>query len=162
MAQVKFEGPETRKTRIVRGGGGRVSTKDSAVLVITLPGGASAIQMPALAAAGEGQPFVIYADGPSTVNITSPDAGNVFDGNAALLSLSGALRESVILQKVSGVNTPATWRSELHSNSSALFTNVTRPLPTTVPVGQQIYNTDDNAPNYSRGPAWTDALGVDT
>lgn len=35
-----------------------------------------------------------------------------------------------------------------------------RPDPDSVPVGTIIYNTDDNAPNYSDGTNWRDATGT--
>jgi hypothetical protein len=40
-----------------------------------------------------------------------------------------------------------------------IYTDVTRPAATTFPVGAMIYNTSDNAPNYSDGTAWRDAAG---
>ena len=44
----------------------------------------------------------------------------------------------------------------------AVFTNSTRPAPTSVPAGTQIWNSDDNAPNYSDGTAWRAADGTVT
>lgn len=46
--------------------------------------------------------------------------------------------------------------------SLGVFDNTTRPDPTTVAVGTQIYNTDDNAPNYSDGTNWRDSDGAIT
>ena len=42
------------------------------------------------------------------------------------------------------------------------FTNVTRPLATAYPVGGMIFNTDDEAPNFSDGTNWRDAMGTIT
>lgn len=36
----------------------------------------------------------------------------------------------------------------------AVYTNASRPAATAVAVGTHIYNTDDNAANYSDGAAW--------
>lgn len=43
-----------------------------------------------------------------------------------------------------------------------VFSNATRPDPSAVPVGHEIWNSDDNAPNYSDGTAWRDAAGLIT
>jgi len=40
------------------------------------------------------------------------------------------------------------------------YSNVTRPDADTYPVGASVWNTDDNAYNYSDGVAWRDAMGV--
>jgi hypothetical protein len=42
------------------------------------------------------------------------------------------------------------------------FSNVTRPSPSTYPVGGMIWNTDDEAPNFSDGTNWRDAMGTIT
>lgn len=39
------------------------------------------------------------------------------------------------------------------------YTTEDRPDASTVTVGFQIYNLDDNAPNYSDGTDWRDAEG---
>lgn len=39
------------------------------------------------------------------------------------------------------------------------YSNTTRPSAASVPVGSEIFNTDDNAPNYSDGADWRDADG---
>lgn len=39
------------------------------------------------------------------------------------------------------------------------YSNALRPLATAYPAGTMIWNTDDNAPNYSDGTAWRDAVG---
>ena len=43
-----------------------------------------------------------------------------------------------------------------------LFTNASRPAADTCNVGDCIYNTDNNAPNYSDGTHWRDAIGTIT
>lgn len=40
-----------------------------------------------------------------------------------------------------------------------IFNNMTRPNPALVPPGTAIFNSDDNAPNYSDGTTWLDAMG---
>jgi hypothetical protein len=41
-----------------------------------------------------------------------------------------------------------------------VYSNITRPNASTVPKGTEIFNSDDNAPNYSDGVAhWYDASG---
>lgn len=40
-----------------------------------------------------------------------------------------------------------------------LYTNATRPAANTVPASSSIWNTDDNAMNWSDGVNWRDALG---
>ena len=42
----------------------------------------------------------------------------------------------------------------------AAFSNITRPAASRYPVGSPIWNTSDNALNYSDGAAWRDAMGV--
>ena len=42
------------------------------------------------------------------------------------------------------------------------FSNATRPSPASVAVGTMIFNTDDNAPNFSDGTNWRDAVGTIT
>jgi hypothetical protein len=42
------------------------------------------------------------------------------------------------------------------------YSNLTRPAATIFPVGSWIFNTDDNAPNYSDGTVWRDANGDET
>jgi hypothetical protein len=44
----------------------------------------------------------------------------------------------------------------------ASYTNITRPNANLVPTFSLIWNTDDNAYNYSDGTLWRDALGVPT
>ena len=39
------------------------------------------------------------------------------------------------------------------------FTNATRPVATSVPIGTMIFNTSDSAPNWSDGTDWRDAAG---
>lgn len=39
------------------------------------------------------------------------------------------------------------------------YDNTTRPLPSNVPAGTWIWNTEDNAPNWSDGTNWRDADG---
>ncbi len=53
-------------------------------------------------------------------------------------------------------------RCLLDAPSLPVFSNATRPLANTVPVGTEIYNTSDNAPNYSDGTDWRTAAGVIT
>ena len=43
--------------------------------------------------------------------------------------------------------------------SRQVYTDATRPAATTFLPGTGIYNTDDNAWNYSNGTAWYDAQG---
>lgn len=42
------------------------------------------------------------------------------------------------------------------------YSNTTRPAATSVAAGTMIFNTDDNAPNFSDGTNWRDADGVIT
>lgn len=42
------------------------------------------------------------------------------------------------------------------------YDNATRPSPTVVPLFTSIWNTDDDAPNYSDGTNWRDAAGIIT
>lgn len=42
------------------------------------------------------------------------------------------------------------------------FANLTRPLPADWPIFAAIWNTDDNALNWSDGVAWRDAAGIVT
>lgn len=44
----------------------------------------------------------------------------------------------------------------------AVYTNSNRPDPSKIPHGSMIYNTDDNAPNFSDGTNWRDAAGTIT
>lgn len=39
------------------------------------------------------------------------------------------------------------------------YTNTSRPEANRVSVGTMIFNTDDNAPNWSNGTSWVDASG---
>ena len=41
----------------------------------------------------------------------------------------------------------------------ASFNDATRPLASGYPVGSSIWNTSDNAPNFSDGSIWRDAMG---
>lgn len=50
----------------------------------------------------------------------------------------------------------------VHMNVPPNHTNANRPDPSSVPVGFHIYNTEDNAPNYSDGTNWRDAAGTIT
>ena len=50
----------------------------------------------------------------------------------------------------------------LDSARLEVFSNVTRPSPASRPAGTAIFNTDDNAPNYSDGLFWRDSTGVIT
>lgn len=43
-----------------------------------------------------------------------------------------------------------------------VFTNASRPAANTFTAGMQIWNTDDNAPNWSDGTAWRDGAGLVT
>ena len=43
--------------------------------------------------------------------------------------------------------------------SAPVYNNTTRPSAATMKAGSQIWNSDDNAPNYSDGSAWRDAVG---
>ena len=40
-----------------------------------------------------------------------------------------------------------------------VYTNATRPAASSVDEGGMIYNSDDNAPNFSDGTNWRDAAG---
>lgn len=42
------------------------------------------------------------------------------------------------------------------------YTNANRPAASSVAVGGAIWNTDDNAPNFSDGTNWRDAAGLVT
>jgi len=42
------------------------------------------------------------------------------------------------------------------------YTDANRPVATTVPAGAVVWNTDDNAPNYSDGTNWRTAAGATT
>jgi hypothetical protein len=44
----------------------------------------------------------------------------------------------------------------------SVYSNATRPAATTYSAGGQIFNTDDNAPNWSDGTNWRDAVGAIT
>ncbi len=44
----------------------------------------------------------------------------------------------------------------------AAFSQAARPDPSSVPVGTVIFNTDDNAPNWSDGTVWRNSAGVTT
>lgn len=44
----------------------------------------------------------------------------------------------------------------------AVYSNETRPLASSVPQGRMIFNTSDNAPNWSNGVNWVDANGNNT
>jgi hypothetical protein len=46
-----------------------------------------------------------------------------------------------------------------HANVLAAYTTGARPAANSVPAGTGIYNTDDNAPQYSNGTKWYDAVG---
>jgi hypothetical protein len=43
-----------------------------------------------------------------------------------------------------------------------IYTNITRPNANLYPVGCSIWNTDDNALNWSDGALWRDASGLPT
>lgn len=43
-----------------------------------------------------------------------------------------------------------------------IFTNVNRPLASTVDMGTMIFNSDDGAPNWSNGTVWIDSSGNET
>jgi hypothetical protein len=43
-----------------------------------------------------------------------------------------------------------------------VYSNATRPAANTFTAGMQIWNTDDNAPNFSDGTNWRDAAGLVT
>ena len=49
---------------------------------------------------------------------------------------------------------------KVSSTVSQIFDNTSRPDPATQLTGQQIFNTDDNAPNYSDGADWRDSDGT--
>jgi hypothetical protein len=55
-----------------------------------------------------------------------------------------------VTSSVYGVLTAATVGAST-SGGLLVFTNTTRPNATTVPAGTEIWNSDDNAPNYSNG-----------
>jgi hypothetical protein len=42
---------------------------------------------------------------------------------------------------------------------SATYTNASRPSAASLSAGTSIFNTDDNAPNWSDGTNWRDASG---
>lgn len=44
-------------------------------------------------------------------------------------------------------------------STMASYTNGTRPAASAVPIYSSIYNTSDNAPNYSDGTNWRDSAG---
>lgn len=50
----------------------------------------------------------------------------------------------------------------LLASPSLSFTNITRPLPADLPVLSTIWNSDDNAMNWTDGTNWRDAQGVIT
>lgn len=41
----------------------------------------------------------------------------------------------------------------------SVYSNATRPAANTFTAGMMIWNTDDNAPNFSDGTDWRDAAG---
>jgi hypothetical protein len=45
------------------------------------------------------------------------------------------------------------------ASPSLSFTNLTRPLPTALPPLTSIWNSDDNAMNWTDGANWRDAMG---
>lgn len=47
-------------------------------------------------------------------------------------------------------------------DSLVSYSNATRPLPSTIPIFSAIWNTNDNATNWSDGTNWRDATGVIT
>lgn len=50
----------------------------------------------------------------------------------------------------------------LEEEETNSFTNLNRPNANTFRPGGKIWNSDDNAPNYSDGTAWRDAVGTPT
>lgn len=55
--------------------------------------------------------------------------------------------------RVTANNAPAVVHTRVYSNT-------TRPSAALFPAGFQIWNTDDNAPNFSDGTNWRDAVGI--
>lgn len=49
--------------------------------------------------------------------------------------------------------------SLINQNPQKTYTNATRPSPANAPFGGMIWNTDDNAPNFSDGTNWRDVNG---
>ena len=49
--------------------------------------------------------------------------------------------------------------AQLFSPPPPVYTNISRPAATEFPEGVMIWNSDDQAPNFSDGAAWRDATG---
>ncbi len=113
----------------------------------------------------------IHADG-------SPNANPVYVSDLST-GLEHQFRKVAVYVPVGGsIDIPATSRATLSFEGGDIsqftsagvitvvryeqpdvFTNVTRPVATAFPVGASIWNSDDNARNYSDGTNWRDSVG---
>jgi hypothetical protein len=85
--------------------------------------------------------------------VVHPNWVDVLATSRSLISYeSGYIRKAV----TSGVITARMM------NQPEAYTNLTRPSAALYPIGASIWNTNDNALNYSDGTAWRDAMGVIT
>lgn len=74
----------------------------------------------------------------------------------AMFGLHEALTAGTI-SLVSLVTTPA---EDTFGGTAPSYSNTTRPAATGLRAGFMIWNTDDNAPNFSDGTSWRDANGL--
>jgi hypothetical protein len=79
------------------------------------------------------------------------------EGDQPLKQLVTAGKISLAFLEETGDDVALGFMSALKS-----YTNATRPAATAVPTFSAIWNTDDNAPNWSDGAAWRDSAGVVT
>ncbi len=82
-------------------------------------------------------------------------ARGLFSGGSNITGEVGAL-ESIL--NFLGIRSDA----DVATVRVAVFTNATRPDPSTLPAGTVIFNSDDAAPNWSDGTAWRDSAGSPT
>jgi hypothetical protein len=83
----------------------------------------------------------------------------------ALLDRQHQLKKDIALGLITMAFVSADTGDSVKSfNASAgpSYSNATRPAANTVPVFTSIWNTDDNAPNWSDGANWRDAAGLVT
>ncbi|WP_211062127.1 glycosyl hydrolase family 28-related protein [Heyndrickxia faecalis] len=120
-----------------------------------LPNGQNHINMMNIKISSDGAIFPMRNAAGIYVGAGSPDGVVTANPGSIYLRIDGSFG-TILYSKISGTGNTG-WRTI--NQQLTVFNNSTRPSPSYVGVGGVIYNTDDNAPNFSDGTNWRDAMG---
>ena len=90
------------------------------------------------------------------------DLGDLIAAGLVTATLAGVTLTETVARSLEAPSVSVGSLNTIASPQLPVFSDTTRPGPTTVPVGYMIFNTDDNFSNTSDGTDWKDPDGVTT